>query len=417
MIQEIDTVVIGAGHAGLCMSYVLQQEGREHVVLEKARPLEQWRSARWDSFMMNTPLAYSRLIGQKDGLPGEKMSISLSENIGLWDAHIDECKFPVRQQTEVVSVERAADGDLIVEVKSSDGDTSRYKARNVVAAPGNYQVARIPGCARNLRAEIQQLTVGTYTNPDALADGAVLVVGGGQSGMQIAEELLQAGRRVFIATSKVKGSPRSYRGEDIFFWMDRIGLLTLPHQALPDSSMKYDRVPIVGNDHAISHHSLARMGASFLGRLNGISPDGGSATFDDKLQEYIAFAQEGYDFLVSMIEDWIANQGNAIDYPPPTPEPEWIPHDPLLQYVAPATLDLGKNNVRSVLWCTGWGADLAWLKMPAVQEELGPHGRPESCETQVAGFFWLGFHWLRFLNSANVAGFHHDAPYIASRLR
>jgi putative flavoprotein involved in K+ transport len=151
--------------------------------------------------------------------------------------------------------------------------------------------------------------------------------------------------------------------------------------------------------------------------VNGISSDGASATFNDKLQEYIAFAQEGYGFLASLVEDWIAKRGNAIDYPPPTPEPEWEPHQPLLDYVAPVNLDLDENDVRSVLWCTGWGADLTWLKMPAARDELGPHGRPESCDTQVPGFFWLGFHWLRFLNSANVAGFHHDAPYIASRLR
>ena len=121
MTRNIDTVIIGGGHAGLCMSYVLQQEGREHIVLEKARPLEQWRSARWDSFMLNTPLAYSRLIGQQDGLPGEKMSIPLAKSIGLWDAHINACEFPIREQTEVVSVEQSADGDLIVEVKSGDG--------------------------------------------------------------------------------------------------------------------------------------------------------------------------------------------------------------------------------------------------------------------------------------------------------
>ena len=127
--------------------------------------------------------------------------------------------------------------------------------------------------------------------------------------------------------------------------MDRIGWLTLPPEALLNPNMKYDRVPIVGNDHPISHHSLARMGATFLGRLNGISSDGTSATFNDKLQEYIAFAQEGYEFLALLIEDWIANRGNAIDYLPPRPEPQWEPH------------------------------------------------------------------------SANVAGFHHNAPYIASRLR
>ena len=287
----------------------------------------------------------------------------------------------------------------------------------MIAAPGNYQVPNIPKCASNLGSDIQQLRVGTYTTPSAIRDGAILVVGGGQTGMQLGEVLLQAGRKVFIATSRVKGSVRSYREEDIFFWMDRIGLLTMPKHALPDPNMKYDKIPIVGNDHPISHYSLARIGAVFLGGLEGISKDGAIATFNDKLQENIAYAQTGYDFVINTIEGWIAQNGKKNDYPPPTPEPEWEPYQPLLEYTAPSKLNLKENDIVSVLWATGWNADLSWLHMDAVRQELGPHGRPEDCDTSVPGFFWLGFHWLRFFNSGNGTGFHHDAPYIASKLR
>lgn len=411
----IDTVVIGGGQAGLCMSYVLQEEGREHVVLEKKRALEQWRSARWDSFMMNTPIAYSRIMGQNDGLPDDQMSIPLEKSIKMWDDCIKERKFPIREQTEVVSVKQGAEELLLVTVKSDDQGPKEYKAKNVVAAPGNYQIPNIPPYSSNLSSDIQQLRVGTYTNPEAIQGGAILIVGGGQTGIQLGEELLKAGRKVFIATSKVKGSLRSYRGEDIFFWMDRVGLLTMPKEALPDPAMKYDRIPITGNDHPISHYSLARMGAVFLGGLVNISEDGVTATFNDKLQENIAFAQDGYDFLINVIEGWIAESGN--DYPPPTPEPEWEPYQPLLENKAPAILNLQENDIKTVLWTTGWNADLSWLDIDSIHQELGPHGRPESCETSVPGFFWLGFHWLRFLNSGNGAGFHHDAPYIASKLR
>ncbi|MCH7876359.1 MAG: hypothetical protein IH965_13815 [Gemmatimonadetes bacterium] len=250
------------------------------------------------------------------------------------------------------------------------------------------------------------------------ADDVVLVeAGGGQAGMQLGEELLQIGRKVFIATSRVKGSLRSYRGEDIFFWLDRTGMLTMPKEALPDPNMKYDRIPIAGNNHPISHYSLARMGAVFLGGLEDISKDGAIATFKDNLQENIAFAQGGYNFLFNALEGWITENGKENDYPPHTPEPEWEPHQPLLEYTAPTKLNLRENNIVAVLWATGWNADLSWLHIDEVRQELGPHGRPETCDTSVPGFFWLGFHWLRFLNSGNGKGFHHDAPYIVSKLR
>ena len=289
--------------------------------------------------------------------------------------------------------------------------------RNVVAAPGNYQVPNIPDCANGLTKDIKQLRVGTYTNPSDLPEGAILIVGGGQTGMQIGEVLLKAGRKVFIATSKVKGSPRTYRGEDIFFWMERTGMLQMPPQALPDPNMKYDRIPIVGNDHPISHHSLSRLGAHFLGGLYGISEDGGTALFKDDLQDNIHFAQGGYDFICQMIEGWIKENGNGNVFPQHTPEPEWTPHQALLDLKAPDKLNLKEHGISTVLWATGWGADFSWLKIDKIRKELGPHGRPESCETTVPGFYWLGFHWLRSLNSGNGYGFHSDAPYIATKLR
>lgn len=269
----------------------------------------------------------------------------------------------------------------------------------------------------NLDASIKQVRVGTYTNPDALQDGAVLIVGSGQTGVQLGEELLKAGRKVFIATSKVPGTVRSYRGEDVFFWLDRIGMLTMPKEALPDPNMKYDRIPFTGNDHPISYYSLARMGATLLGRLSGISEDGTLATFEDNLQQNLAVAQGGYDFLINAIEGWIKETGNTGKFPDPEKEEEWEPYLPLLKEKAPETINLKENNITNVLWATGWNADLSWLHIDSIRGELGPHGRPESCETSVPGFFWLGFHWLRFLNSGNLAGFHHDAIAIVPQLR
>ena len=119
--------------------------------------------------------------------------------------------------------------------------------------------------------------------------------------------------------------------------------------------------------------------------------------------------------MINVIEGWIAESGK--DYPPPTPEPEWEPYQPLLEGKAPSILNLQENDINTVLWTTGWNADLSWLDIDSIRQDLGPHGRPESCDTSVPGFFWLGFHWLRSLNSGNGTGFHHDAPCIASNLR
>jgi putative flavoprotein involved in K+ transport len=417
-IHNIDTIVIGAGQAGLCMSYALQCARREHLVLEQGRALEQWRSARWDSFRINSPMAYSRLMGQRDILPDRQRGIPLLETLRLWDECIAQRAFPIHEKSKVVAVERAPDGVFRVHVESDTG-SHIYLAKNVIAAPGNYQFPKTPACAGKLGPEIEQLWVGTYTSPSAVRAGSVLVVGGGQTGVQLSEELAQAGRQVYLATSRVKGTPRSYRGEDIMFWLDRTGLLATPRDELTNPEERFDRLPIVGPDYPISHYSLARMGVTLLGRLRDISADGERALFENNLDDNILFAQNGYDELIGHIEDWISQQNEAVrfKFPKPVSEPEWRPHQPLTALNSPKELNLQQEGIRTVIWATGWRADLSWLLIDDVVRALDANGLPQACDTPVDGFFWLGFHWLRTRTSGNGAGFHLDAPYIASRLR
>lgn len=416
-VRQIDTIVIGAGHAGLCMSYILQEDGREHRVLEKGRTLEQWRSARWDSFRINSPLAYSRLPGQADGLPDARRSIPLGEMIRMWEACLAERRFPIREYCEVVSVEQAPDDRFAVHVRGGEGPLL-YHALNVVAAPGRCQTAAIPRCAARLPDSIEQLRIGTYTSPSAVREGAVLVVGGGQTGVQLSEELAAAGRRVYLATSKVHGTPRDYRGEDIMFWLDRAGLLTTPRrEADPDE--RRQPMPIVGHDHAISHHSLARMGVILLGTLSGISDDGSAAMFDDDLPANVDFARQGYEELVGEIEEWIARAAPAVraGFPPASEESAWQPYPLLLESPAPMRLDLRAHDINTIVWATGWSADLGWLRIEQVSQALDSRGLPQACETPVDGFFWLGFDWLRFRTSGTVAGVRLDAAHVAGKLR
>ncbi|MGI5170838.1 NAD(P)-binding domain-containing protein [Spirillospora sp. CA-253888] len=416
--ERIDTVVIGGGHAGLCMSDVLQHEGREHVVLEKARTLEQWRSCRWDSFRTNSPIAYSRLSWQVDEVPDTRRGIPLHEMLRLWDECIRHRRFPIREWSRVASVTRTESGRFSVQVECDRGPR-RYDALNVVAAPGSYQIPRIPDFAKYLSPEVQQLRVGTYTNPSAIQDGAILVVGGGQTGMQLSEELADAGREVYLATSRVRGTPRDHRGEDIMFWLDRIGVLTAPREECGYPEDRADRMPIVGHDHPISHHGLARRGVRLLGRLEDVSRDGAIATFRDDLQSNVMFAQQGYQKLVERIEKWIADADPTMRerYPEPTTEPEWEPHPPLLASAPPTNLLLREHGIRAVLWATGWFTDLSWLHIDEVRRCLDSRGFPVACETAVDGFYWLGFDGLRTCASGTVPGFPLDAAHIATRLR
>jgi len=309
------------------MSAVLKEAGKEHVVLEKGRVLEQWRSKRWDSFKLNTPVQYSVIYGQKPnkeaGFPPERMSIPRAEYVEFWLKYVKDAGLQVREGTEATSVTRDSNGKIVVVVKSEDGGPESYVCSNLINCCGNYQLPRVPAFAQHIPSSINQLQIGEYTNPAALKDGAVLVVGGGQAGVQLAEEIIQAGKKVFLATSFVPGSVRSYRGEDIFFWMERIGFLGTTPVQLPAPAMRFGRIPITGNDHAISHHSLARAGATLFGKLEGVSEDGKTATFVPELKKNVGFAMETYAQLPAMIEGWIQAQGKEAEYPAPVAEPEW----------------------------------------------------------------------------------------------
>lgn len=413
---KIDTLIIGAGHAGLCMSYVLQQENRAHVVLEKNTKLYQWKTHRWDSFKLNTPLGYSRILGQNDGQPDNRTSIPLSENIEMWENTIKQYDFPIKEHCEVISVSKESDGSFLVVFKENNLNESSYVARNIIAACGFFHNTKIPHFSRNLSSNIKQLDVKSYKNPEQL-EGSVLVVGSGQSGIQIGEEIALSGRNVYMATSAVGGTIRSYRGEDAFFWLDRIKMLTMPTESLPNINMRYNKNAFTGNDHPISYYSLFKNGVNLLGRLENIDTEGKFAFFKNNLQENITTAQQKYDGLIESIEAWILKENKAEEYLPISQELEWIPDKNLLDYSAPNVLDLKKHNIQTIIWTTGWTADFNWLKIPSVIENLGSRNLPETYNTPIPGFFWLGFPWLRTLSSANVGGFGDDAKAIAKLLK
>ncbi|HEX7974401.1 MAG TPA: NAD(P)-binding domain-containing protein, partial [Anaerolineales bacterium] len=215
MVESIETVIIGAGQAGLATSYFLKQQGYEHVILEKAsKPGDSWRSQRWDSFTFVSPNWTFQLPGGAYDGPDPDGFMPRDELVGRFEKYAEKNQLPIAFDTHVTSVQTVDDGSFLVQTQEKD-----YCARNVVAANGWYQVGKTPSFAAKIPPSILQLHSSSYRNPQLLPPGAVLVAGSGQSGAQIAEELYQNGRKIFLATGSAPHSPRRYRGKDAFRWL------------------------------------------------------------------------------------------------------------------------------------------------------------------------------------------------------
>ena len=287
MTERIDTVVIGAGQAGLSASYHLSQAGREHVVLERGEVADSWRNRRWDGFYLNTPKFTQQLPGfEYDGPEPEAFS-SRDETISYLDDYAGSFSAPVRAGVEVVALRRE-DGGLQVEAA---GETLR--ARNVVVATGAYQSPTPNTLAQQLPDDVFQLQTDDYRRPEQLPDGAVLVVGGGQSGCQIADELRLAGRTVYLSVGRCPWLPRRYRGREIVHWLVESGYLDQTVDTLPSPAARLlCNPPISGNDGGHDCHPrwLEARGVTLLGRL--VDVHGHTLTLASDLEESLAFGEE-----------------------------------------------------------------------------------------------------------------------------
>ena len=294
--ERIDAVVIGAGHAGLGASRELAAAGVEHVVLERGRIAETWRSQRWDSFRLNTPNWMNRLPGEDDA-PAEPLDAfqSAPEFVDRLVGYASRHRLPVREGTAVTRVLPAADGLELHVADAAGGSTARLEARSVIVASGIQNVGRTPAVAAGLPGWVAQLHSLDYRRPGDLPDGAVLVVGSGQTGGQIVDELLDAGRRVYWSASKVARCPRRYRGRDTLAWLVRAGFYDMPLADLPDPAMRFARQPLISGTgplgHTISLQSLAERGASLVGRIADVADD--LLAIDDTVAECVRFGDEG----------------------------------------------------------------------------------------------------------------------------
>jgi putative flavoprotein involved in K+ transport len=305
---DFDTMIIGGGQAGLSVSYHLKLEGRDHIVLEQAaQAANTWRNHRWDSFTLNNPNWQSQLQGA--GIPGKDPDgfLSRHELVSYFEKYIEQNRLPLRYETLVFTVTAVADGYA---VETSAGT---FRARNVVVATGVCQKPRIPQFKGALSPDIRQLHSDSYRNPDSLPAGAVLVVGSAQSGAQIAEELYQSGRKVYLSVCRSGRMPRRYRGRDINWWRNALGLYERTVDQLASLREKvgsYAHVSGTKGGHTLNLHRFASDGVTLLGRVTEL--DSTTVKLARDLHKNLAAADQLEANLVARIDSYIEKHELAI---------------------------------------------------------------------------------------------------------
>jgi putative flavoprotein involved in K+ transport len=402
--SAIDTVIIGAGQAGLALSRLLTEAGHDHVVLERGRVGERWRSERWDSLALLTPDWANRL--PHDDEPADRDAYpSRAEFVARLRRYARSFGAPVRERTTVTAVERTASG---FRVRTNRGD---WAADNVVVASGDCAVPAVPAFAASAPPTVAQLHAARYRRPALLAPGGVLVVGAGPSGHQIADELARAGRRVVLAVGRHARIVRRYRGRDIWAWLDALGDLSRPLDEVPPHARSRPRpaLPLDGRQRGrtIDLGALAATGVRIVGRLEGFAGD--HALLASGLAADIADADARLGRLLGRIDAHIASRPDAPAFPPREPiAPTAVP-PPL-----PA-IDLEAEGIATIVWATGYRRHFPWLQIPGVIGDDGAivHDRGR---TAVPGLYVLGMRWQSRMISHQVGGVGPDAAFLAARI-
>ena len=399
--HKADVVIVGGGQAGLALSYYLTAQGRDHVVLEQGRIAESWRSQRWDSLCLVGPNRTMELPGfpysgpDPDGFMGkDEVAVHLETYARSFDA-------PVREGVRVSAVESGPNGAGFL-VRTTDID---YHALQVVVATGALQRPFIPTYAANLPAHVAQVVPYAYRNPQLLSPGAVLVVGSGQAGCQIAEELRGAGRAVYLSVGRSWWAPRRYRGRDVSLWLRDIGWFDRTVDSLPPGTRTGLPNPQFAGGRDLNVHTLAAEGVVLLGRLAGIS--GRKLILASDLAENLAWGDAQAESRLRVIDEHIRARG--LDAPAADAPAYSRPAAELAQG-APEELDLEEAGVGTVLWATGYRPDLGWVCLPVLDASGYPVQRRGV--TRVPGLYFLGLDWLHSAKSGLFAGIGEDAAHL-----
>lgn len=400
MAERIETIVVGAGQAGLATSYFLTTHDRDHAVLERGRVAETWRSERWDGFYLNTPNFAQRLPGFHYAGDDPDSFAPLPEVIAYLERYADSLGAPVREGVEVRRVSRK-DERFVVE--TADGP---IEAANVVVAAGGYQRPTPRPLADAVPTDVFQLHTSEYRRPDQLPHGAVLIVGSGQSGCQIAEELLDAGRTVYLSCGRCGWLPRRYRGRELVHWWLDTGFVDETPADLPSPAARLRcNSPVSGNDggHDCNPLWLSERGAVLLGRVVGF--DGSAVQIDGHLEESLAWGEAFSAAFRAKVDAYVAERGLEM------PLEEDTPPKPVRSV---SHLDVRRDGIGTILWANGFRPDHAWIEGVETDEQGWPlHIGGVSL---VPGLYFVGLHWMRKRKSSLLLGVGEDAEHVVSQL-
>jgi len=399
------TVVIGAGQAGLAMSWWLSRRSIDHVVLERGEIANSWKTERWDSLTLLTPNWQSRLPGY--GYMGNDPDgfRTMRETIGFIEDYAVAISAPVRARTAVISVRKRGEGYEVVT------DQGTWQCDAVVLATGACNLPALPSVSASLPPAIRTLTPLHYRNPAQLDQGGVLVVGASASGVQIADEIQRSGRQVTVAVGEHVRVPRVYRGRDIKWWMDASGVLDQRYDEV-DDIVRARNVPslqLAGfpDRRTIDLNSLTSIGVKLVGRLAGINE--GKAQFSGSLRNVCALADLKMNRLLDTIDAWATEHGRDGEV-----APSQRFEDTRVEESPPLLLDFARGQVKTIIWATGFRPDYSWLKMPVFDHK--GQIRHDGGVVEMPGLYVLGLPFLRRRKSSLIDGVGDDARELSTHL-
>jgi putative flavoprotein involved in K+ transport len=401
-VEQIETLVIGGGQAGLAMSHRLKQRGLPHLVLERHRIAERWRSERWDGLKFQFPNWSVRLPDFPFAHTDPDGFATTAEILDYITAYADFVAPPIRCGVAVTRL-RCRDGGGFV-ADTGDGPIA---ADNVVVATGPYQRAVIPDLLRD-HARLFQVHASRYASPEKLPDGAVLVVGAGASGAQIAEELLRAGRRVYLSVGQHNRLPRRYRGRDLIWWLSAMGIDQTPVEQRGPSRL----LPVISGAHGgqtIDFRRFATEGITLLGRMT--TARDGVIEFAPDLADSLAAGDAAYTAFLDLTDAHVARHGLAM---PQDPSARAAPPDPPCVTAPLQHLDLDAAGITAVIWATGYAVDFGWIEVPVLDARGEPVQRRGI--TEVPGLYFLGLQWLSRMSSSFLSGVGDDAAVLADHI-
>jgi len=401
-VELVETLIIGGGQAGLVMSHRLKQRGLAHLVLERQRIAERWRSERWDGLKFQFPNWSVRLPEFAFPHTDPDAFASTAEIIQFLDAYAAFVAPPIRCGVEVTRLRRR-DGASGFVAETADG---AIEADNVVVATGPYQRALIPDLLRD--HPVFQVHASNYRSPEQLPSGAVLVVGAGASGAQIAEELQRAGRKVYLSVGTHRRLPRRYRGRDLFWWLAEMGIDQTPTAQRGASALG----PVISGAYGgetIDFRRYADNGMTLLGPLRRAR--GGVVEIAPGLGESMAAGDLVFTAFLDMVDGFVKLRGLDVPEEPEAratlPDPRGVT-EPLQQ------LDLATEGIGAVIWATGYGVDFDWIDI-AVKDANGDPVHRDGI-TEIPGLYFLGLPWLSKMNSSFLSGVGDDAAVLADHI-